>query len=155
DLKTLTARSHNLVVQLSHLSRTLRLIWTAARGWTIIWFILLVIQGLLPAATVYLTRLLVDNVVAAIGLGGSWESIRPAVFLAAMMAGVVLLAELVQGAGSWVRTAQAEFVRDHLTALVHEKSVAVDLAFYESPEYHDHLDRARTDLNTRPLALLE
>src|SRR5712692_4897705 len=71
------------------------------------------------------------------------------------MAGMVLLAELMHSADSWVRTAQAEFVRDHLTALVHEKSVAVDLAFYESPEYHDRLDRARNDLSNRPLALLE
>ena len=151
----MTARFHNFVVQLSHLRGALQLIWAAARSWTVVWFILLIIQGLLPAAMIYLTRLLVDSVVAAIGLGGSWESIRPAMLLAAVMVGVVLLTELVQGLGSWVRTAQAEFIRDHLTALVHEKSVAVDLAFYESPEYHDRLERARTDLNSRPLALLE
>jgi ATP-binding cassette subfamily B protein len=151
----LTAQLHNLAVHLSYVSRTLHLIWTAARGWTLAWAILLVIQGLLPAASVYLTRLLVDSLVAAIGTGGSWESLRPIVFLAALMAGVMLLTELMLSASSWVRTAQAELIRDHLSALVHEKSVVVDLAFYESPEYHDRLDRARNDLSSRPSALLE
>lgn len=145
----------DFVAQLAHLTQTLRLVWVAARGWTLAWAFLLVIQGLLPAATVYLTRLLVDSLVTNIGTGGSWESVRPTLFLAALMAGTVLLVELTQSIGGWVRSAQAEFIRDHLSALVHEKSVAVDLAFYESPEYHDRLDRARTDLNSRPLALLE
>ena len=71
------------------------------------------------------------------------------------MAAVIASTELVQGVRSWVHTAQAELVRDHLSALIHEKSVAVDLAFYESPEYHDRLERARNDLSSRPLALLE
>lgn len=145
----------DFAARLSYLTKTLRLVWVAARGWTLAWAFLLLIQGLLPAATVYLTRLLVDNLVTNIGTGGSWESVRPTLFLAALMAGTVLLVELAQSIGGWVRSAQAEFIRDHLTALVHEKSVAVDLAFYESPEYHDRLDRARTDLNSRPLALLE
>jgi ATP-binding cassette, subfamily B, bacterial len=151
----LTAQLHHLVVQLSYVRRTLHLIWTAARGWTLAWVILLVVQGLLPAATVYLTGLLVDSLVAAIGTGGAWGNLRPVMFLAALMAGVMVSTELLLSASSWVRTAQAELIRDHLSALIHEKSVAVDLAFYESPEYHDRLDRARNDLSSSPPALLE
>ena len=112
-------------------------------------------EGLLPAVLVYLSRLLIDSVAAAVGAGWSWETVRPAALPAALMAGVVALMELAQGVSGWVRIAQAELVRDHLTALVHGKSLAVDLAFYESPEYHDQLERARNDLTSRPLALLE
>jgi len=37
-------------------------------------------------------------------------------------------------------------VQDHISALVHEKSVAVDLALRVSvTEYYDHLNRARSD----------
>jgi ATP-binding cassette, subfamily B, bacterial len=146
---------HKLGVQLSYICRTLRLIWTAARGWTQAWMILLIVQGMLPAATLYLTRMLVDNLVVTIGTGGSWESLRPIVLLATLMATVMVLTEVMQSVSSWVRTAQAELIRDHLSGLVHEKSVVVDVAFYESPEYHDRLDRARNDLSSRPPALLE
>ena len=148
-------RLHNFTAQLSYLPRTLRLIWAATRNLTLVWGILLVLQGLLPATAVYLTRPLVDSLVSAVNAGGSWESIRPALFLAVFMGGVLLLIELIQSANSWIRTAQAELIRDHLSALIHEKSVAADIAFYESPEYHDRLEQARNDLSSRPLALLE
>lgn len=149
------AKLRNFTAQLSYLPQTLRLIWAAARGWTLAWSILLVIQGLLPAATVYLTRSLVDSLVVVLGADISWETVQPTVVLSALMAGIMLLTQILQSLIEWVRTAQAELVRDHLSALVHEKSVAVDLAFYESPEYHDRLYRARNDLSNRPLALLE
>jgi ATP-binding cassette, subfamily B, bacterial len=146
---------HKFAAQLSYVPRTLRLIWRAARGWTLAWFTLLCIEGLLPAALVYLSRSLVDSLAAAIGTGWSWENIWPVAFPGALITVIIAVQELMQGLSSWVRTAQAELVRDHLSTLVHEKSLAVDLAFYESPEYHDQLERARNDLSSRPLALLE
>lgn len=146
------AKLYNLTTQLTYLPQTLRLIWAAARGWTLAWTVLLVVQGLLPAATVYLTRLLVDSLVAVLDAGASWENVRPTLFLAALMAGVMLLMQVLQSAMEWLRTAQAELIRDHLGALVHKKSTTVDLAFFESPEYHDRLYRARNDLNSRPLS---
>jgi ATP-binding cassette, subfamily B, bacterial len=142
-------------MQLSYVPRTLGLIWQAAGRWTLAWLFLLVLKGLLPAAFVYLSRSLVDSIAGALGIGWSWERVLPAVFPAVMMAGVVALIEVTEGLDHWVRAAQAELVRDHLSALIHEKSIAVDLAFYESPEYHDRLERARNDLSSRPLALLE
>ena len=151
----LITRLHNFAAQLLYFPRTVGLIWVATRNLTLAWAILLIVQGLLPAVAVYLTRPLVDGLVLAVNAGGSWESIRPALLLAVYMGGVLLLTELVQSANSWIRTAQAELVRDHLSALIHEKSVAADIAFYESPEYHDRLEQARNDLSSRPLALLE
>ena len=52
--------------QLPYLLRALGFVWTAARRWTTIWFLLLVIQGLLPVAIVYLTRALVNNLVTVL-----------------------------------------------------------------------------------------
>ena len=153
--RALITAFHNVIVQLSYLPRTLRLVWNATRNWTLAWAVLLVVQGLLPAAAVYLTKILVDSLVAAVKAGGSWESARHVLFAALLMGAVLLLTELVQSASTWIRTAQAELIRDHLNILIHEKSVAADIAFYESPEYHDRLEQARNDLSSRPLTLLE
>jgi len=155
EWKGLTAKLRSFATQLSYAPQTLRLIWRAAQQWTLAWFLLLCLQGMLPAALVYLSRSLIDSLAAAVGTGWTWEQLRPAAFPAASMVGVVVLLELTQGVSGWVRTVQAELVRDALSTLVHEKSVALDLAFYESPEYHDRLEQARNDLSTRPLALLE
>ena len=151
----LAVRFRALRVQLPYLPRALRLVWTAARGWALAWGLLLVIQGLLPVATVYLTRALVNSLVAAVAGDGAWPTMRLTFVLAALMAGVMLLSELMRGVTDWIRAAQAEFVRDHIVSLIHEKSTSVDLAFYESPDFYDHLHRARDEAGHRPVALLE
>jgi len=141
--------------QLGYLPRTFWLIWEAARGWTIAWACLLLVEGLLPGVAVYLTRPLVDSLSAAIGPNGGPDRILRVLLYAGMMAGTVMLMDLVQTAGGWVRLAQSEYVRDYLSGLIQDKCAAVDLEFYESPAYHDSLERVQNDLNNRPLALLE
>jgi ATP-binding cassette subfamily B protein len=141
--------------QMSYLPRALSLVWSASRPWTTAWLVVVVLEGMTPAALVYLTRPLIDAIVSALGAGGSWESISPVLWPAGLMAAVIALSEIVRAAGGWIRTAQAEFIRDYLTRLVHDKSTEIDLGFYESPEFHDRLERTRNDLSSRPLALLE
>jgi len=137
---------------LPHLTRTLGLIWRAAPNWSLAWIVLLLVQGFLPVATVYLTRPVVNGIVAAIRSGGGW---RPILGPAALMAVVLLLTEVLRGAIQWVRTVQADLVHDHITSLIHRKSVDADLAFYESPDFYDHLHMARAEAGYRPIALLE
>lgn len=71
------------------------------------------------------------------------------------MAGLILTGELLRAVGNWIRTAQAELVGAYISGLIHQQSVAVDLAFYDLPAYFDHLHRARYEAGHRPPALLE
>lgn len=135
--------------------RTCRLIWTAARGQTIAWIIILIVLGVLPVATVIWIRLLVDSLVAGLRAGMSWTAMRPAAEYAGLVFGTALLIELAQSALEWTRTSQAELIQDYISACIHRKSVEVDMAFYESPDYYDTLYRARDDASTRPALLLE
>jgi ATP-binding cassette subfamily B protein len=155
NIHILAGKLRLALAQLAYLPRALGLVRAAAGRWAGLWIALLVVQGLLPVATVYLTRLLVDDIVAAQATGGAWPSLRPALIAAVLLGGVLLVAELLRSAAGWVRAAQADLVRDHITGLIHEKSLHADLAFYESPEYHDRLHRARDQAGYRPLALVE
>jgi ATP-binding cassette subfamily B protein len=119
------------------------------------WAVLLLIQGLLPLPLVFLTKSLVDSLVAAVAARGAWPTVQPLIGLIAVMGGVVVLAQVVQIASEWVRTAQAGLIQDYISGLIHRQSVAVDLAFYESAEFYDRLDRARSEAPARSLALLE
>lgn len=153
--KTLTTELQSALAQLPYLPQALNLVWVAARDWTLAWIGLLILQGLLPVATISLIRLLVDNLVIAMGSNEIWKSTRPILVLVTLIAGIVLLTEFLRSVSGWIRTIQAELIKDHISMLIHEKSTALDLAFYESPEYHDHLHRARVDASYRPMALLE
>ncbi|HEX5603497.1 MAG TPA: ABC transporter ATP-binding protein, partial [Pyrinomonadaceae bacterium] len=150
SVKILSSKLRKALAQLPYLPRALKLVWAVARPWTTAWIALLIMQGLLPAATVYLTKLVVDGVFVALRNGSSQPVLLPLILLG----GVLLLMEVVRNAINWVRTVQAELLQDHITSLIHEKSVAVDLAFYELSDYYDHLHRARTEARYRPVALL-
>ena len=151
----MTRQLGDAMARASHLPRVLRLVWTASKGYTLAWLVLLALQGLLPAATVYLSRLLIDGLVTALGAGASWESARPIVAPAGLMPATLVLNELLTTVIERVRAVQSELVTDHVTALVHESSVTLDLAFYESPDFHDRLEQAHGDADTRALSLLE
>jgi ATP-binding cassette, subfamily B, bacterial len=152
--KLLTAKLRKALAQLPYLPRALKLVWEVARPWTIAWIVLLIVQGLLPAATVYLTKLVVDGVVVTVRNGSSWPDLRRVLMMFMLLGGILLLMEVVRGGINWVRTVQAELLQDHITSLIHEKSVTADLAFYELSDYYDHLHRARAEAWYRPVALL-
>lgn len=138
-----------------YLPRALRLIWEGAGGWTIAWGTLLIVQGLLPGATVYLTKLVLDGAEAAIGQGLAWSSMEPLIVPALLMGGVMVLSRSLGSVQQWIQTAQSERVQDHIQSLIHAQAVSVDVAFYESPQYHDSLHQASGQASGRALELLK
>jgi ATP-binding cassette, subfamily B, bacterial len=155
DLNLLISKLRKALAQLPDLLHALGLVWSVARPWTIAWTAMLILQGLLPAAIVYLTKLIVDGVVAAMKSGSNWTGIRSVLILVVTLGAIMILMEVVRSGISWVRTIQAELLKDHISALIHEKSVTADLAFYDQADYYDHLHRARSEASYRPIALLE
>jgi ATP-binding cassette, subfamily B, bacterial len=148
DLNTLRS-------QLRYLPQALSLVWSASRHWTVAWAVLLVLQGALPVATVYLTRMVVDSLVAATMNAGGWTTLQPTLLLIAVMVGVLLLMEGLRSLAGWVRAMQAELVQDHVHALIHAKAATLDISFYDMPNYYDRLHRGRVDALNRPMQLLE
>ncbi|MCG6137986.1 MAG: ABC transporter ATP-binding protein/permease [Nostoc sp. LLA-1] len=149
------SKLRNSLAQSSHIMQTLHLIWATAPIWTVAWSFLLLLQGLLPGANVYLSKLLVDSLVVAMRAGTSEESFKIVLLPAGLMATVLLLTQLSNAALIFIRKVQSELVLDSITALVHKKSIAADLSFYELPEYHDRLHQARSNASSHSLGLLE
>lgn len=154
-IKQLFDAAAGLRRQLPYLPRAFGLLRRAAGGLAVIWAVLLLLQGLLPVAAVYLTRTLVNGIAALAGTGGGWEALRPLLPAGAAMALVLAAMELCQSLGRWVSTAQAERVQAHVHELIHQQAMRLDLSFYDDPGYYDQLHRARVDALGRPVALLE
>lgn len=141
--------------QIPYLPWAVRLVFRAAGGLTLVWFILLIVQGLLPVASVYLTKYLVDGIARIVGSDSGWEGLMPLVPAAAAMALVLILSEVLQGILSLVRTAQSEQVQDHIQGLIHAQAMRLDLSFFDDPGYYDQLHRARIDALHQPVALIQ
>ena len=153
--KQILDATRRLRQQLPYLPQAFKLVKTAAGGLAVVWAVLLLVQGLLPVAAVYLTRTLVNGIAAIIGAGGGWEAMRPLLPSGVGMALVLIGMEVFQSAGRWAGTAQAERVQDHVQALIHQQAMRLDLSFYDDPGYYDQLHRARIDAISRPATLLE
>jgi len=136
--------------------RGVALVRRAAGGWTLLWALLLLTQGLLPAALVYLTKVSVDlltpvvsnpSLVSTVVFTG-WPvfALIPLLWIAGQVAATLIIR---------VRMMQSELVQDHIHSLIHEKSIALDMAFFDAPASYDLLHRARVDAISQPLALLE
>jgi ATP-binding cassette subfamily B protein len=132
-------------------TRALALAWEAAPGSTLAWGVLLVVQGLLPAASVVALRTVVNRLVEAAAAGHAAVVVVPALALAGIMAAGHIADVLAR----YIRIAQTELVADHVRAVVHRKAGEVDYAFFETPGYFDDLYRVLHESGNRPLALLE
>lgn len=137
------------------LPRVLTLVSAAAPRHTSALAAVLLLQALLPLAPVYLARPLIDGITLAVRSGGSWQSARPALFAAGLIALSLVASEILRALSGWLRTSLGERVQDHIMDLVHRKSVEVDLAFYDSPDFFDRLHRARSEASYRPVVLVD
>ncbi len=132
----------------------LRLVWRSGPGWAVARVGLIVLQGLLPLASIYLVKLLVDVVTE--GLSASdpqllLQQITPLLIGVAIAAFLLLLCS---ACSELVNTAQSQKVSDYMRSILHAKSIEIDLAYYEDPRYHDTLQRAQQEATYRPSQLL-
>jgi ATP-binding cassette subfamily B protein len=128
-------------------------VWEASARWTSVWGVVLFVQGLLPAASVYLTKWVLDAGKEAVGQGLEWENVLLLLIPALLMAGVMLATRVLESVTSWVQTAQSELVQDHIQGLVQAKAVDVDVKFYESSAYYDLMNQATAGASSKPLEL--
>jgi ATP-binding cassette, subfamily B, bacterial len=154
-MKALSAKLQHGLRQIPYLPRAFALIRSAAGGLLVLWLVLLLAQGLLPAAVVYVSRAVVDGLAAVLGTNQAAADIQPLLLLIGALALVLLLGEVLRIVSGLVRALQSERVQDHIYNLIHDKALSLDLAFYDSPDYYDRLHRARVDALNRPTALLE
>lgn len=143
------------IAQILRIDRALRLVWQAGKGWTMGSLVVLVVRGLLPLLALYLMKLIVDAVSMAITAPDTSAAIRPVFMYICAAAGVALLTAFFQQLAGWIKEAQSLSVTDHVYNLLHEKSVSVDLEYYENPEYLDTLHRAQEQGPYRPNQILD
>lgn len=141
--------------QLPYLPRAFGLVHRAAGGLTIAWLLLVLAQGILPVAAVYLTKVLVDGIAAMIHGGGGIQALRALLPAVAAMACVLIGTEVMQSVSRWLRTTQSERVQDAIHELIHRQATHLDMSFYDHPDYYDQFHRARIDALSRPAALIE
>ncbi len=132
----------------------LRLVWQSAPGWTMASLALLVVQGTLPLVSLYLMKLVVDAVTTALEAADKGAAFEQVALLIGLTGGVALIGAVARSIAGLVSEAQGQVVTDHMSDLLHAKSIEVDLEYYESAQYYDKLHRAQREAPYRPIRIV-
>lgn len=137
------------------LRAALRLVWESARGWTAMQAVVVAGQGLLPVATLFLTRQVVDAAGRFLAQGSGVRDARELFAWAPWVAAVAVAGWICRALSSIVAEAQAEAVADRVQDALQKKSAEVDLEYYETSSYHDQMRLAQSEALSRPASIVQ
>ncbi len=130
----------------------LRLVWGINRQLTFASVALRMLRALLPVVTLYVGKLIIDEVIALASAGGlptelgaalGSEVLRPVWMLLALELGLAVLADVLGRVVSLVDGLLSEQYSNAMGARVMEHAATLDLEDFEDSELQDQLDRAR------------
>jgi ATP-binding cassette subfamily B protein len=134
------------------LGRALKLVWEASPRLTLLSLVLVVLRAIVPLAVLYITKLVIDEMTAAVG--GADVAFADVLGLLGVAAAVSLFGSLLGILAGLVNEAHGQRVTDQVLEMIHRKSVDMDLRYYEDPAYHDSLHRAQQEAPHRPTSVL-
>lgn len=108
--------------------------------------LLRLVRAVIPAATLWVGKLIIDQVVALQATGGDWRAVLPLIFLEI---GIVVAGELLGRVSMLVDSLLADLFTIRVSVRLMEHAATLDLAQFENPEFYDHLERARRQTTGR------
>lgn len=135
---------------LRHLGGALRLVWDSAPGWSIAAAVTAVAQGLIPAASLYLTKLLVDAIAELLAQPAAARDLQPVMTLLPAVGGVMAVGGLCRLLQTLSNEAQATAVSNHVQGILQAKALEVDYQCYEDPRFYDTMRMAHGEAMSRP-----
>lgn len=112
-----------------------------------------VLQSLLPLLNLYILKLLVDAVTAAVTNPATAADPSPLALLMAMVA-IFLLNRIVATLNAVNNDILAQKLVDYMADIMQRQSARLDMAYYDNPDYYDSLHRAQQEATSRPLVIM-
>ena len=117
--------------------------------WRRVLYVLL--QSVLPLVNLYLLKLLIDAVGA--GVSGTAEATAFLPYLLAMTA-VFLINRVIAALDRVNSDVLTQRLTDYMSDIMQRQAARLDLAYYDTPSYHDTFHRAQQEAGARPVLIL-
>jgi ATP-binding cassette subfamily B protein len=134
------------------LHRAWLVVWQAAPLWTLVNLGVMLAQATLPLLALVVLKQIVDSLTVA--LASPEESFAQVGLWIGLAGLVALLTSIVNAFGGHATEVQGLAVTDHVSDVIHAKSIAVDLGYYEDPSFHDTLHLTQQDAPYRPTRIV-
>lgn len=139
---------------LRNILRAIQFVWNSGPRWTLGNVALLIIQGTIPLLVLYLIKLVVDAVTVSLTASDPSAHFKEVALLVGFSGAVALVLAICGVLANLVNRAQARAVTDYMYSILHQKSVELDLEYYENPEYYNTMHRAQKAASYRPREIL-
>jgi len=146
------------LANLRHLGRLFAQIWRTSPGLTLATIGLRLVRALQPVALLYVTKLVIDDVVRLSGQAAPgpdfsawWESglLTPLAVLLALEFGLVVAGDALTRATNLIDGILGELHSNTVSTELMRHAARLDLRQFESAEYQDRLERARRQAASR------
>jgi len=141
--------------QIRYIPKALHIVWQAAQGWTFASLLLLLVRGILPGVTVYLTGEMVNAMSSLLDNPSNIDILKSTLPIVLGIVLTFLLRELLGDIQSYINAILGEKTQDFMYNQIHEQTTKLDMQFYDSSSYFDILQRGASEAASRPLNLLQ
>lgn len=135
--------------------RVLGLVWDASPGLTLALAVLNLLQGGLPAAGVWVSKVLVDVVVAAVSSGTGTAALPQILALVALQFGIGAATQLLSTAANICQQLLQEQVTNRIQLVVMRHANELDLVFFERPQFYDLIQQVQREAAFRPVGMVQ
>lgn len=150
-----SARTGPTIGLLRDLGRTIRLVWQAHPTYTLTLAGLTIVQGFLPAAQLWVWKLLFDTVAGAMQTNAqAADTFWRLASLVGVQAGFYILSALFGTLQGTARQLLGELLQQQISLQILEKANTLELAFFENAQFYDRLQNARREAGYRPLQIV-
>lgn len=134
--------------------RALSLVWGTHKGYTIVMALLTLLQGVIPAITAWVSKLLIDAVVAATQDASKQAHVEQVVALVALQLILFLTSSLLQTVKNINQQALQELTANRIQLMLMQHANKLDLSFFENPRFYDLLQQAQREATYRPIMMV-
>ncbi len=135
--------------------RVLGLVWDANAPLTASLALLNLVQGFIPAMRVWISKLLIDEVVAAVSNGSGMAALPNVLLLVAAQFAIGALANLLSTASNICQQLLQEQVSNRIQLLVMRHANQLDLVFFERPKFYDLIQQVQREVAFRPVQMVQ
>jgi ATP-binding cassette, subfamily B, bacterial len=136
------------------LPRVIKLVWEVSPAFTIALAVLYIAQGFVPAATAFITKLVIDAVANGFIHHGGAHIISTVVWLVVAQFALQILSSLLQTVSNIVQQLLQEKTSYQIQLMVMEKANTLDLSFFENAQFYDKLQQAQQEAASRPAGMI-
>ena len=129
-----------------------RIVWHCSKRYTIARFITIFFAAVLPLGQLFLMKLVIDELTAEEGFDIS--NTDQIVTYLIIMGGIILANAATSNIAQYISELQQQQVADYMAGILQKKSLEVDLALYDDPEYHNSYFLAQRHGLHRPSLLV-